>query len=173
VAGRVTGNDAWHDTNNPISIAFPIGSRIVGLPGNEVTVRSGRTVSGDASVAGGGGWRPWADEHALWKARILLGGVGRLTEEWERIQVTGPEFPADFEAGRGRSARRGARGLGGSLCEFVELEGRVFLQKSIDAALQNFGPLNLLERKIKEQKKAKNKSDYGAGVGGFAGDEVL
>src|SRR6185369_13647951 len=64
---------------------------------------------------------------------------------WERIQVTAPECPRirpGFLAEE--RAREGDKWFRQEyLCEFVEREGAVFSQESIDAAMQDFEPLEL------------------------------
>ena len=65
-------------------------------------------------------------------------------EEWERIKVTAPEcqrISAKFL--EEETAREGDKFFRQEyLCEFVEREGQVFSQESIDAAMQDFEPLH-------------------------------
>ena len=84
---RRLGMEARGDGDNAISLLLPNGSRIVGLPGNEGTVRGFSAVSmllideasrvedemyhGAAAHAGGGGGRFVDDEHAVWETRVL------------------------------------------------------------------------------------------------------
>jgi hypothetical protein len=112
------------DGDNEMSIAFPNGSRIVGLAGNEVTARGysaslllideaarvdDRFVSGDASVTGvanGDLWLmstpPYGKRGFFWE-EWEHGG-----EEWERICVSAPRNAHGFRriAGRGERQRR-------------------------------------------------------------------
>jgi hypothetical protein len=149
------------DGDNEMSIAFPNGSRIVGLAGNEVTARGysaslllideaarvdDRFVSGDASVTGGGEWGSVADEYtALWEARLLLGRVGtrrRGVGAYLRVGATecsriSPQLLAEESAKGDETCRQEY------MYEFGEIEGAVFSRESIEAALQDFEPLSL------------------------------
>jgi hypothetical protein len=60
-------------------------------------------------------------------------------------QRAGYGMSADFGAVAGRTARDRRRNVpaGEYMCEFGDMEGAVFSRQSIDAALQDFEPLNL------------------------------
>ena len=66
------------------------------------------------------------------------------TEGWERIQVTALECPRiskrvlEEERAKGDAWYRQEY-----LCEFGDVEGRVVSQESIDAALQDYEPMEL------------------------------
>jgi hypothetical protein len=88
----------------------------------------------------------------LWLLSTPNGKRGFLYEEWthggdvwERIRVTAPDCPridkgflAEERAKEGDKWYRQEY-----LCEFVEREGAVFSQESIDAALQDYETLEL------------------------------
>ena len=158
---RKLGLRAKGDGSNRASIAFPNGSRIVGLPSNEATIRGFSKVSllivDEASRVKDelfDAARPMQAtcEGELWLLSTPCGQRGffwelwRSGEGWERIQVTGPEcarysatFLADKEKEKG--TRRYRQDY---LCEFVDDEGAVFLQESIGRAFREggaFGPV--------------------------------
>ena len=108
------------DGHNRLSIAFPNGSRIVGLPGCEGTTRGFSAVSlllvDEASrvkddayqamrpVLAGGEWRPVADEHAVRATGILLEDVD---EGWRAVGAAhgdGAGMCVDCEGIAGRRA---------------------------------------------------------------------
>jgi hypothetical protein len=90
------------------------------------------------------GWRPVADEYAMRQARIFLGRVGPGDRRLGADQREGAGLSTDFEGGPGRGAREGDRLYGQEyLCEFVEREGAVFPRELIEAAMQDFEPLDL------------------------------
>ena len=103
------------------------------------------SVPGDASDAGGGGWGPVADEHSERQARILLGRMarrdGRVGADSgdRRRSVRG--FPAGFGGGAGEGGQMLPAGV--SCASSGKWKGRVFSQESIDAAMQDFEPLDL------------------------------
>jgi hypothetical protein len=147
------------DGDNEISIAFPNGSRIVGLPGNEVTARGYsaslllideaarvddrlyRAMRPSLAVANGDLWlmsTPYGKRCFFWE-EWEHGG-----EEWERISVPAtecsrisPQLLAE-ESAKGDEIYRQEY-----MCEFGEMEGAVFSRESIEAALQDFEPLSL------------------------------
>ena len=147
------------DGDNEISIAFPNGSRIVGLPGNEVTARGYsaslllideaarvddrlyRAIRPSLAVANGDLWlmsTPYGKRGFFWE-EWEHGG-----EEWERISVPAtecsrisPQLLAE-ESAKGDEMYRQEY-----MCEFGDMEGAVFSRESIEAALQDFEPLNL------------------------------
>jgi terminase large subunit-like protein len=144
------------DGVNDISIVFPNGSRIVGLPENEAKVRGFSNVAllviDEASRVRDESYRAMrptlavGDGH-LWMMSTPNGKRGFLYEEWthgddawERIKVTGPDcsriargFLVEEQGREGDKWYRQEY-----LCEFVEREGAVSSQESIDAALQDF-----------------------------------
>ena len=113
------------DGDNEMSIALPNGSRIVGLPGNETTVRGFSAVSlllideaARVSDEMYRAMRPMLVVHDgdLWlmstpngQARILLGGVGTRRRGVGADQRAGDGVPADFgaSAGGGEGERGG------------------------------------------------------------------
>jgi terminase large subunit-like protein len=147
--------------DNPMSIPLPNGSRIVGLPHNEDKVRGFSNASliliDEASRVSDSlylAMRPTlaVGDGDLWLMSTPNGRRGFFWEEWdhggghwERICVTAPECPrisARFLAEeRAREAEKFFRQE--YLCEFVEREGAVFSQESIDKAMQDFEPLYL------------------------------
>jgi hypothetical protein len=155
------GIRAKGDGGNDLSIVFPNRSRIVGLPESEDKVRGFSDVSllliDEASRVTDGLYRAMRPTLAvgdgdLWLMSTPNGKQGFFWEEWqnggpdwERIKVTAPECP--------RISKRfleEEKATGGDkwyrqeyLCEFVEREGRVFSQESIEAAMQDFEPLYL------------------------------
>jgi hypothetical protein len=147
------------DGDNEISIAFPNGSRIVGLPGNEATSRGYsaslllideaarvddqmyRAMRPSLAVANGDLWlmsTPYGKRGFFWE-EWEHGGP-----EWERISVPATECPRISpqllaeECAKGDETYRREY-----LCEFGEMEGAVFSRESIEAAWQDFEPLNL------------------------------
>jgi hypothetical protein len=149
------------DGGNTISIEFPNGSRIVGLPENPDKVRGFSNVSlmliDEASRVSDEMYRAMRPTLAvgdgdLWLVSTPNGKRGFFWEEWanggaewERIQVAAPDCPrikprflAEERAKQGDKWYRQEY-----LCEFVEREGAVFSQESIDAAMQDFEPLDL------------------------------
>jgi hypothetical protein len=147
------------DGDNEISIAFPNGSRIVGLPGNEITARGYsaslllideaarvddrlyRTMRPSLAATNGDLWimsTPWGKRGFFWE-EWEHGGP-----EWERIRVPAtecsrisPELLAEESAKDDQTFRREY------MCEFGEMEGAVFSRESIEAAFQDFEALNL------------------------------
>jgi hypothetical protein len=120
---RKLGIKVRGDGDNEMSIAFPNGSRIVGLPGNEVTARGysaslllideaarvdDRLYRATRPVTGGGQWGSVADEYALWETRLLLGRVGTRRRGVGAYQCAGHGMRTDFApvAGRGERQRR-------------------------------------------------------------------
>jgi hypothetical protein len=149
------------DGNNEMSIAFPNGSRIVGLPQNEAKVRGFSKVSllliDEASRVDDALYRAMRPTLAvgdgdLWLMSTPNGKRGFFYDEWahggdtwERIRVAAPDCPR-IHAGflEEERAREGDKWFRQEyLCEFVEREGAVFSQESIDAALQDFETLDL------------------------------
>jgi len=149
------------DGNNALSIAFPNGSRIVGLPQNEARVRGFSNVSlliiDEASRVLDELYQAMRPTLAvgngdMWLTSTPNGKRGFLYEEWvhggdawERILVAAPDCPR-IDAGflaeeRARESDKSYRQE--YLCEFVERDGAVFSQESIDAALQDFEPPDL------------------------------
>jgi hypothetical protein len=88
----------------------------------------------------------------LWLMSTPNGKRGFFWEEWanggaawERIQVAAPDCPRItkrfLEEERAKEGDKFFRQE--YMCEFVEREGAVFSQESIDAAMQDFEPLDL------------------------------
>ena len=122
------------DGDNEISLLFPNGSRIVGLPGAEGTVRGFSAVSllliDEASrvedamykalrpmLAVGDG-RSVADEHAVREAGVLLSSVGARRAGVATGDGAGDGVSADSARSFWRRSGRsmGARGSGRSIC---------------------------------------------------------
>jgi hypothetical protein len=147
------------DGDNEISIAFPNGSRIVGLPGNEATARgysASLLLIDEAARVDDRLYRAMRPSLAvangdLWLMSTPFGKRGFFWEEWEhggsaweRISVPAtecsrisPQLLAEEQAKGDETYRREY------MCEFGEMEGAVFSQESIDAAFQDFEPLSL------------------------------
>jgi hypothetical protein len=143
------------DGDNELSIAFPNGSRIVGLPGNETTVRGFSAVSllliDEAARVEDDLYRAMRPVLAvcngdLWLMSTPNGKRGFFweewdhgTEQWERISVGAPDCPrisAPFlaeELAKGDNWYRQEY-----LCEFVDMDGAVFPQELIDGAFDDF-----------------------------------
>ena len=153
---RVSG-----DGHNELSIVFPNGSRIVGLPENETTIRGFSDVSlllvDEAARVPDEiyrAMRPTLVVHDgdLWLMSTPNGRRGFFWdewdhggEEWDRISVPATDCPrisarvlAEEKANAGDKWYRQEY-----LCEFVDREGAVFSREVIDAAYQEFEGLNL------------------------------
>ncbi len=148
------------DGDNDLSILLPNGSRIVGLPGNEKTGRGFSAVSlmlideaARVSDEFYGAMRPClaAVDGDLWLMSTPNGNRGFFWDEWahggeawERVQVAGPDCPRisarmlEEERERGDTLFRQEY-----MCEFVEREGAVFSQESIEAMRQDFEALKI------------------------------
>ena len=137
------------DGHNQISLAFPNGSRMVGLPGNDATVRGFSAVSlllvDEASrvsedlyravrpmlaVSGGTLWlmsTPWGKRGFFWDAWRDAGG------EWERVQVTARQCPRIDKKFLDEEERAmGERWFRQEyLCEFTEQEGAMFSEEDL------------------------------------------
>jgi hypothetical protein len=90
------------DGHNALSIAFPNGSRIVGLPENETTIRGFSDVSllliDEASRVADEIYRAMrptlvVHEGDLWLMSTPNGRRGFFWDEWERISVPATECP--------------------------------------------------------------------------------
>jgi len=90
------------DGDNELSLAFPNGSRIVGLPGSEATIRGFSAVSlllvDEAARVSDELYlsiRPMlaVSNGALWLMSTPFGKRGFFHKEWERLRVTGYECP--------------------------------------------------------------------------------
>ena len=149
------------DGVNDISVVFPNGSRIVGLPENEAKIRGFSNVSllviDEASRVTDEAYRAMrptlavGDGH-LWLMSTPNGKRGFLYEEWthggpgwEQIHVTAPDCPrirpgflAEERAREGDTWFRQEY-----LCEFVERDRAVFLQESIDRSVKDESGLEL------------------------------
>lgn len=148
------------DGDNEISLALPNGSRIVGLPGSEATVRGFSAVSlllvDEASrvsdelyravrpmlaVSGGTLWlmsTPFGKRGFFWEAWANGG------REWERVRATArecPRIPAAFlEEERATMGERCFRQE--YMCEFEDSVSGVFDREMVERAFsEDFGPL--------------------------------
>ena len=148
------------DGDNEISLAFPNGARIVGLPGNEATTRGfsavsllvvdeAARVSDDLyrairpmlAVSGGGLWlmsTPFGKRGFFWDA-WENGGA-----EWERIRVPATEcgrIPREFlEQERAAMGDQWFRQE--YLCEFLDTTSGVFDRDTVERAMaDDFEPL--------------------------------
>jgi Terminase large subunit, T4likevirus-type, N-terminal len=148
------------DGDNDLSILLPNGSRIVGLPGNEKTGRGFSAVSlmliDEAARVSDEFYRAMrpclaAVDGDLWLMSTPNGKRGFFWDEWahggeawERVQVAGPDCPRisarmlEEEREKGDTLFRQEY-----LCEFVEREGAVFSQESIEAMRQDFEALKV------------------------------
>jgi phage FluMu gp28-like protein len=148
------------DGHNEMSIAFPNGSRIVGLPGNETTVRGFSAVSlmliDEAARVEDDFYRAMRPALAvgdgdLWLMSTPNGQRGFFweewdhgTEEWERISVAGPECPRISERFLAEERAKGDKWYRQEyLCEFVDMEGAAFPRELIDGAFEDFDGLAL------------------------------
>jgi len=149
------------DGTNEISIAFPNRSRIVGLPHKERTARGFSKVSlmliDEASRVEDKLYRAMRPALAvgngdLWLMSTPNGKRGFFHaewtgggEQWKRISATAMECPwidpqfLDEE----RQNMTDAFFRQEYMCEFGQAEGRVFSQESIDAAFQDFEPMEI------------------------------
>lgn len=159
---RRLGVIARGDGDNEISLEFPNGARIVGLPGNEATTRGFSAVSlllvDEASrvsddlyralrpmlaVSGGSLWlmsTPFGKRGFFWET-WEHGGA-----EWERIRVPAtdcPRIPAAFlEEERAAMGDQWFRQE--YLCEFVDTVSGVFDRDLLEGAItRDFAPLEL------------------------------
>jgi hypothetical protein len=147
---RKVGMRPRGDGDNSMSILLPNGSRIVGLPGNETTVRGFSAVSllliDEAARVGDHLYRAMRPTLAvadgdLWLMSTPNGKRGFFWEEWERGTEECARISARFleeERAKGDGWYRQEY-----LCEFVEMEGAVFPRALIDGAFEDFGPLAL------------------------------
>jgi hypothetical protein len=150
------------DGDNEMSLAFPNGSRIVGLPGTEATVRGfsavalllvdeASRVSDDLymavrpmlAVSGGTLWlmsTPWGKRGFFYEAWANGG------ETWERVSVKAEDC-GRFSASHLEEERRtmGERTYRQEYCcEFADTTSAVFRRDLIEAAFSSdFGPLQL------------------------------
>ena len=151
-AGRL-GIKARGDGTNEVSLAFPNGSRIVGLPNDDKTTRGFSAVS--LLLIEEAAWVP-DDVYQAMRPTLAVGdgdlclmstpggkrgffhGVWEHGgPEWERICVPAtacPRIEKSFLDGE-RAAMDENKFRQEYLCEFVDAEGRIFSQDSIDAAL--------------------------------------
>ena len=151
---RRLGYPVKGDGDNEISLEFPNGSRIVGLPGMEGTVRGFSAVSlvviDEASrvsdemymavrpmlaVSGGGLWlmsTPFGKRGFFWEA-WEHGGPG-----WERVRAPAtecPRIPKEFlEEERATMSDRWFRQE--YLCEFEDVVSGVFGREAVDRAFR-------------------------------------
>ncbi|MCU1238952.1 MAG: hypothetical protein JWP63_6919 [Candidatus Solibacter sp.] len=159
---RKLGLDIKGDGDNELSLAFPNGSRIVGLPGTEATVRGFSAVSlllvDEASRVSDDLYRAIRPMLAvsggtLWLVSTPRGKRGFFYEEWakggdrwERVTVRAEDcarIPADFlkEERRSQGERWYRQEYG---CEFVEPKSGVFDRDLVEAAFTNeFSPLEI------------------------------
>jgi phage FluMu gp28-like protein len=141
------------DGDNEISLAFPNGSRVVGLPGNEATIRGFSAVSlllvDEAARVNDELYmaiRPMlaVSRGTLWLMSTPFGKRGFFYEawaqggpEWERIQVTAEEcrrIPREFlEEERAAMGERWFRQE--YLCEFADSVSGVFDRDLVEQAI--------------------------------------
>jgi hypothetical protein len=151
---RKLGQPVKGDGDNELSLALPNGSRIVGLPGNEATVRGFSAVSlllaDEASRVTDELYlaiRPMlAVSHgALWLMSTPFGKRGFFYEvwmhggpEWERVRAPAtecPRIPAEFL--REERAAMGERYFRQEyLCEFVDSVSGMFDRDLMDGAVR-------------------------------------
>ena len=163
---RLLGIRPKGDGDNEISLVYPNGSRIVGLPGTEATVRGFSAVSlllvDEASrvsddlykavrpmlaVSGGKLWlmsTPFGKRGFFWET------WERGDAKWERVRATAAECPriaAEFlEEERRAMGERWFRQE--YCCEFNDLGGQVFDTDLVSRAMSNeFEELNMDERR--------------------------
>jgi hypothetical protein len=159
---RKLGANPRGDGDNEISIQFPNGSRIVGLPGTEATVRGFSAVSlmlvDEASRVSDEMYmaiRPMlaVSRGTLWLMSTPFGKRGFFydawahgTEDWERVQVTAadcpriaPEFLKEERAAMGERWFRQEY-----CCEFEDAVSGVFDRALVEEAISSdFAPLKL------------------------------
>jgi hypothetical protein len=141
------------DGDNEISLAFPNGSRVVGLPGNEATIRGFSAVSLLLVDEAAGvadelymAIRPMlaVSRGALWLMSTPFGRRGFFHEawerggpEWERIQVSAedcPRIPHEFlEEERATMGERWFRQE--YLCQFEDAVSGVFDRELVEQAI--------------------------------------
>lgn len=139
------------DGDNELSIAFPNGSRIVGLPGNETTVRGFSAVSlmliDEAARVPDELYRAMrpvlaVEDGDLWLMSTPNGKRGFFWEEWdrggpqwERITVAAPDCARIRARFLAEEAAKGDKWYRQEyLCEFGEIEGAVFSRDLIESA---------------------------------------
>ena len=150
---RRLGIEPKGDGDNEISLLFPNGSRIIGLPGSEGTIRGFSSVAlllvDEAARVSDEVYkaiRPMlaVSDGRLWLMSTPRGQRGFFYEtwtkggkEWERIQVRGQECPrisAKFlEEEREVQGDRWYRQEYG--CEFVDVVGGVFDRELVEGAI--------------------------------------
>jgi Terminase large subunit, T4likevirus-type, N-terminal len=148
------------DGDNELSIAFPNGSRIVGLPGNETTVRGFSAVSlmliDEAARVEDELYRAMRPVLAvgdgdLWLMSTPNGKQGFFweewdhgAEEWERISVAAPECGRISERFLAEERAKGDKWYRQEyLCCFVDMDGAVFPRELIDGAFEDFEGLRV------------------------------
>jgi hypothetical protein len=138
------------DGDNDISIAFPNGSRIVGLPEREDTTRgfsADLLLIDEASRVSDELYRAMRPTLAvsngdLWLMSTPNGQRGFFFEEWEyggdaweRISVPATECPRISDVVLAEERAKGDRWYRQEfLCEFVEIDGATFSRESVRAA---------------------------------------
>ena len=141
------------DGDNEMSLAFPNGSRLVGLPGNEATVRGFSAVSlllvDEAARVEDELYlaiRPMlaVSAGALWLMSTPCGACGFFYDAWERggsdwlrVRVPAPECPRiSREFLEGERETMGERWFRQEyLCEFVDSESGVFGRDLVERAI--------------------------------------
>jgi hypothetical protein len=151
---RRLGVERKGDGDNEMSMVFPNGSRIVGLPGSEATIRGFSAVSllvvDEAARVSDELYkaiRPMlaVSEGALWLMSTPFGKRGffweaweRGGEEWERVRVTAAECPrigrAFLEEERRSLGERWFRQE--YMCEFVDVDSGVFDRDMVGRAIR-------------------------------------
>ena len=149
------------DGDNAVSLQFPNGSRIVGLPGKDDTVRGFSAASlvlideaARVSEAMYDALSPTraASDGDLWLMSTPYGSQGFFWRtwkdggaDWERISAPATEcgrIKAEFLAGelRSRGERRFAQEY---LCEFVDNGEGLFSRESVEGAMGDEDPLEV------------------------------
>jgi hypothetical protein len=153
---RKLGMRVQGDLHNMLSIALPNGSRIVGLPENETTVRGFSDVSllliDEATRVSDEiyrAMRPTLVTHNidLWlmstpngKRVVFPGRMGPRGRGMGAGQRAGDRLRKDFAAGAGAEKATAGEPWHRQeyLCEFVDREGAVFVRETIDGAYQDY-----------------------------------
>jgi hypothetical protein len=144
---RRLGVERKGDGDNEMSMVFPNGSRIVGLPGSEATIRGYSAVSlllvDEAARVSDELYkaiRPMlaVSEGALWLMSTPFGKRGFFWEAWERVRVTAAECPrigrAFLEEERRNMGERWFRQE--YMCEFVDVDSGVFDRDLVGRAIR-------------------------------------
>ena len=151
---RAMGIKPRGDGDNDISLLLPNGSRIVGLPGREATVRGFSNPSllliDEASRVTDAMYdalRPMlaTGNGDLWLMSTPFGRRGFFWEEWERggdrwtrISVTGPECKRISTEFLDEQREKGERYFSQEyLCQFVSSDDALFDEKDVDGCISD------------------------------------